>query len=434
MPTISDGTRLTRIVLTIWAAIGALILAGFAVWVGKQVRIIWLPLVFATGIVVILNPLVSWLHRIRVPRLLGAAVSYLLALAVLVVLGSAVSVTVVEQAEDLADRLPELYEAVYEQVESISDSLGLAISLPETTEQISQWLSDRENLGALGDLVDALGDDMGDIVWPLLGGVAEALAVILFAPVLAFYVLIDLPRLRSLLLRLTPHRHKEELVYLLGAITSTISRFARGQFLVATIVAVLGSLVMWVLNLPFWLIVGVLSGVLNLIPFAGPVAGAALAFSGLIAGRKAAHRPVCHSVVHRHPAVRQPCAHPARSEDPGETLGLHHPVGPGGGRLGGRLLGSVRSPFPWSPSPDCWPDIFGAPVFWVRTGIKPVIPSSPRSSPRRCGAEGPAGNSKRPQSGNWTTGTLNLTTRTLDLTTRTLDLNPVHSPLHESPV
>ena len=278
MPTISDGTRLTRIVVTIWGAIGALILAGFAVWVGKEVRIIWLPLVFATGIVVILNPVVSFLHRIRVPRLLGAAVSYLLALAVLVMFGSALSVPVVEQAEDLADRLPELYEAVYDQVESISDSLGLAISLPETTEQISEWLSDRENLGALGGLADALSDDAGDTFWRLVGGVAEAVAVIVLAPVLAFYVLIDLPRLRSLLLSLTPQRHKEEVVYLLGAITSTISRFARGQFLVATIVAVLGSLVMWVLNLPFWLIVGVLSGVLNLIPFAGPVAGAALAF------------------------------------------------------------------------------------------------------------------------------------------------------------
>ncbi len=278
MTSISDGTRLTRIVVTIWGSIGALLLAAFVVWVGTEVRIIWLPLVFATGIVVVLNPLVSRLQRLRAPRLIGTVVAYLLLVVVLVAFGSALSVPVVQQAEDLANRLPELYQTVYAQVESVSDSLGLAIRLPETTEQISEWLSDRENLGALGGLADNLGAGLGDTFWRLLGGVAEAVAVMVLAPVLAFYVLTDLPRLRSLLLSLTPHRHKEEVIYLLSAITSTISRFARGQLLVATVVAVLGSLVMWGLDLPFWLIVGVLSGVLNLIPFAGPVAGAALAF------------------------------------------------------------------------------------------------------------------------------------------------------------
>ncbi len=278
MLTISDGTRLSRIVLTIWGTIGALTLAGFMWWIGDKIRIIWLPVVFAIGIVVILNPLVSFLQGLRLPRVLGAAVAYLLSVLVLIALGSALSVPVVQQAEEFADRLPEIYEALYEQVDSIVDNLGLALSLPESTEQISDWLSDRENLGALGGLADALGDDLGDTLWRLAGGVAEALVVILLAPVLAFYLLVDLPRLRALLLSLTPRRHQEEVVYLLGAVTSTISRFARGQFLVATIVAVLGSFVMWILNLPFWLIVGVLSGVLNLIPFAGPVAGATLAF------------------------------------------------------------------------------------------------------------------------------------------------------------
>ena len=277
MPTITDGTRLNRIVVTIWGTIGTLILTGFVVWMAREVRIIWLPLVFAIGIVVILTPVVSVLHRLRVPRLVGAATAYLLSLVVLVGLGSALSVTVVQQAEELADQLPEIYQTIYSQVNAVADRLGLAISMPESAEQISEWL--RSNLGGLADSLGGEGNgDLGGFFWRLLGGVAEAVAVIVLAPVLAFYLLIDLPRLRSLLLSLTPHRHKEELVYLIGAISSTVSRFARGQLLVATIVAILGSLVMWGLSLPFWLIVGVLSGVLNLIPFAGPVAGAALAF------------------------------------------------------------------------------------------------------------------------------------------------------------
>ena len=161
--------------------------------------------------------------------------------------------------------------------EGAADRLGLMISLPEDTQHITEWL--RDNLGGLAGVIGG-GDSggLGNFFWHLLGLVAEILIDILLAPVLAFYLLVDLPRLRGLLLSLTPIRHREEVIYLTGAITSTVSRFARGQVMVATIVAVLGSLVMWSLNLPFWLIVGVLSGILNLIPFIGPVVGAVLAF------------------------------------------------------------------------------------------------------------------------------------------------------------
>ena len=75
MPAITEGNRLIRIVVTIWGMIGALLLAGFLVWMGRQVRIIWLPLVFAAGIVVILNPLVSRLNRLGMHRVVGAAIA-----------------------------------------------------------------------------------------------------------------------------------------------------------------------------------------------------------------------------------------------------------------------------------------------------------------------------------------------------------------------
>jgi len=277
LPTITEGNRLNRIVVTIWGMVGALLLAGFLVWIGRQVRIIWLPLVFATGIVVILNPLVSWLHRFGLHRALGAAIAYLVSVAALVGLGSALSVPVIQQVEELSDRLPEIYQALYIQIEGAASRFGLEVSLPEDTANITEWL--RANLGSwVGVVGGESSNGISGFFWHILGLVAEILVDILLAPVLAFYLLVDLPRLRTLLLRLTPLRHREEVVHLIGAITSTVSRFARGQMLVAFIVAVLGSLVMWSLNLPFWLIVGVLSGVLNLIPFAGPVAGALLAF------------------------------------------------------------------------------------------------------------------------------------------------------------
>lgn len=277
IPAITEGNRLNRIVVTIWGMVGALLLAGFLIWMGSQVRIIWLPLVFAAAIVVLLNPLVSRLSRWGLPRLVATTVAYLVSIVALVGLGSALSVPVVQQVEELSDRLPDVYQAVYVQIEDIARRVGMELSLPEDTESFAEWLG--ENLGVLSGVFGGEGvGGLGSIFWHVLALVAEILVDILLAPVLAFYLLVDLPRLRMLVLSLTPIRHRDEVVYLIGAVTSTVSRFARGQLLVASIVAVLGSLVMWTLGLPFWLIVGVLSGILNLIPFAGPIAGAVLAF------------------------------------------------------------------------------------------------------------------------------------------------------------
>jgi predicted PurR-regulated permease PerM len=47
--------------------------------------------------------------------------------------------------------------------------------------------------------------------------------------------------------------------------------------LVSAIVGVASSIGMWMIDLPFWLLVGILAGILNLIPFAGPIVGGALA-------------------------------------------------------------------------------------------------------------------------------------------------------------
>jgi predicted PurR-regulated permease PerM len=51
----------------------------------------------------------------------------------------------------------------------------------------------------------------------------------------------------------------------------------RGQLLVAFIVGVASSVGMWAIDLPFWLLVGILAGILNMIPFLGPIVGGAVA-------------------------------------------------------------------------------------------------------------------------------------------------------------
>ena len=117
----------------------------------------------------------------------------------------------------------------------------------------------------------------GSIGGRLVRGVAEGLAVLVLAPLLAIYMLMDLHRTKALAVELTPPQHREEATFVAGQVATALGSFVRGQLLVAFIVGVASSVGLWLLGIPFWLIIGILSGILNLVPFAGPVVGGALA-------------------------------------------------------------------------------------------------------------------------------------------------------------
>ena len=102
------------------------------------------------------------------------------------------------------------------------------------------------------------------------------LVAIVLAPVLAFYVLSDLPRLSEGVRRLVPPRSRSEAVDVTQRILRTVGAYVRGQLLVATFVAVATSIGLLVVGLPFWALVGVAAGLFNLIPFVGPFVGGLL--------------------------------------------------------------------------------------------------------------------------------------------------------------
>jgi predicted PurR-regulated permease PerM len=60
-------------------------------------------------------------------------------------------------------------------------------------------------------------------------------------------------------------------------IGQAVGGFFRGQLLVAMFVGVASSIGLWAIGLPFWLLVGMVAGVFNLVPLVGPFIGGGLA-------------------------------------------------------------------------------------------------------------------------------------------------------------
>ena len=64
---------------------------------------------------------------------------------------------------------------------------------------------------------------------------------------------------------------------ILGIVDDTFKKFIRGQLLEAAIVGVLSAVVLYLIGIDYAIMIGVISGVCNMIPYIGPIAGTVLA-------------------------------------------------------------------------------------------------------------------------------------------------------------
>lgn len=265
--------RLRNTALIVWTSVGVLALAWAFLRIAVEVRVIWLPITFAAGLVFLLEPAVKAFQRLRIHRAVATLLAFLVLLSLVVGFGALVWPTVQDQALEFADSLPDLYASIVDWARETGLRLGIDIETILSQEAIENWLRDPANQETIRNVLVGFGAGAGVVI----RSVTETIAVSVLAPVLAIYVLIDLNRFKRQTIELTPPKHRAEVVYVGSAVGSALGSFVRGQLFVALIVGIGSSIGMWIIDLPFWLLIGIIAGFLNLIPFLGPIVGGALA-------------------------------------------------------------------------------------------------------------------------------------------------------------
>jgi predicted PurR-regulated permease PerM len=262
--------------------IGLLIISAIVLWLLYKIRIVFPPLVFALLLIYVLNPPISWLERRGVARGLAAVAVFIVSLAILVAIGIAVYPFLSNQASNFADEWPafrsELITLVEDTGTEIEDRTGIQVD----TRRITCLLGGDQADTAVCDEVtrdfrDELGARAGELT-SLGRSLLEGLLVFILAPLIALYLLMDLPQLKRDLLNLCPESHRAEAADLGSKIGRAVGGFFRGQLFVAFTVGVLSAIGFRLIGLPFWLVIGAIAGFFNLIPLVGPYIGGAIGF------------------------------------------------------------------------------------------------------------------------------------------------------------
>ena len=265
---------ITRVGIAAWSLVGAAVLLWVVLQIMIRVDILLAPVVLAGTLVYVLNPVVNFFARRRVPRIIATFLAFLGMLGVVAAIGAVVAPTITSQGSDLANRFPEIYEDSAAQIEDLVTGLGFEDVELWSYEELREFVQDPD---AQDQILSVVWDRLGEVTT----GVLETILVFFLAPVVAFYVLVDLPRVREEAISLIPETHKAEVLHVSRRLGGAIGGFLRGQVLVALIVGVMMSIGFRIIGLEFYLIIGMIAGFLNIIPFVGPWVGG---FLGVLVG------------------------------------------------------------------------------------------------------------------------------------------------------
>ena len=178
------------------------------------------------------------------------------------------------QVEKLAQHLPDYIGTIQNWVNPIIEKIS---SLdPEKTREIVQG-----NLKKLGEIPVKVFSSATSILWESFSGFINILLVavnLIIVPVAMFYLLRDFDLIIAKTLDLVPPKNREHIKEIGIEINEVLSKFVRGQLMVASLMAVLYSLGLFMVGTPLSLFIGVLAGYANLIPYAGAVFGFVPAF------------------------------------------------------------------------------------------------------------------------------------------------------------
>ncbi len=236
------------------------------VLVGIGLVILWLirdilAMIFVAWVLsMALHPWVNWLQRFKIPRAIGILSVYLAALIIATGILILLVPPVTTELASIAQNFPTYYQPIQSALESIrqtGESIGLLDTIRETLNSTVQGMSQ-------------LSSGIYNAVSSLLTGIITLIGIL----VIAFYMTVEEDGIKKFVQSLSPTNYQPYILHKLTQIQHRLSNWLWGEFVLMIFVGTLTGLALWILGVKYALVLGILAGLLEIIPVIGPTLSA----------------------------------------------------------------------------------------------------------------------------------------------------------------
>lgn len=247
----------TNLLYTKIASLFIIIFAfAFLMLIGKDIL---LPIIYATIIAVLLNPLVNYFVTIKINRLVAIFIAVTLALIVVV----SVVYIVLVQISSFSDSFPEFKQKfnllITDSIHWISKTFTINI------DAIHKWIAETEQEEIsnfqIGEKITRIG---------------QLMVTIMLLPVYMTLILYYKPLFLDFILDVFDTKHHKTISEILTNAKSIIQSYLTGLFFEIIIIAVLNTTGLLLLDIKYAILLGIMSAFLNVIPYLGGIIGAGI--------------------------------------------------------------------------------------------------------------------------------------------------------------
>jgi predicted PurR-regulated permease PerM len=244
---IKAGT-VAQIVVAVIATIGLIYL----------LKLVLLTTLVSMLLAYVLEPSVSGLALLRIPRSLGALIVVVLAL----VLTGGLAYFSYNRAVAFSDELPHYTARIRE---SLGKVLSRANQIKDHTQSIVKPPAEKRAVPVKVEDVQGF----NRMISENSGRIFDVLMAISFVPFLVYFMLALKDHFHVATVRLFPKEHRLLAHRTVGSISSMIRTYIAANVVVGLLNAAICTIIFWMLGIKYFYFIGVLSGFLGLIPYLG---------------------------------------------------------------------------------------------------------------------------------------------------------------------
>ncbi|KPB02430.1 AI-2E family transporter [Ahrensia marina] len=254
--------------------LGAIVVFGIFLFIFRSVL---LPFLAGFVLAYFLDPVADYLERKGMSRV-WATVTILLVFLIVFLLALAIIVPVLaSQAIDFAGNLPSYLTRLREVISSAkidiswlntffgidTSALNFGFDMQKITDSFDSYLE--EGFGVVKTVVQG--------IWNSGQAAMSIVSLLVVAPVVAFYMLLDWDKMIAKIDGWIPRDHVSTVRVIARDMNEAVAGFIRGQGTVSLILGIFYAISLTIAGLNFGLLIGLLTGVLSFIPYVGSAIG-----------------------------------------------------------------------------------------------------------------------------------------------------------------